>query len=76
MTQDEHWLAKYKEGMDFIENYHRDPSRHRIEDHDMLNWMKATRKNMNTGELKLERMELFQKLMGMCEQYKRKNQYQ
>lgn len=44
MTQDERWMAKYNEVMDFIETNHRNPSRHRLEDHDMLNWMKATRK--------------------------------
>ena len=76
MTQDELWQRIYQEVVGFTETNHRNPSKHRIEEHLMLNWMKATRKNMNTGELKLERMELFQKLMGMCEQYKRKNQYQ
>lgn len=75
MTQDERWLAKYKEVMDFIEANHRNPSRHRIEEHDMLNWLKATRKKMNAGELKPERVEKFQKLLEMGERYKRKNQY-
>ncbi len=31
----------------------------------MLNWLKATRKKMNAGELKEESMELFQKLIEM-----------
>lgn len=53
----------------------RNPSRHRIEDHDMLNWLKANRKRMNAGELKPERAEKFKKLLEMTEQYKRKNQY-
>jgi hypothetical protein len=52
MTQDERWMAKYNEVVEFIENNHRNPSRHRIEEHDMLNWLKATRKRMNGGELK------------------------
>ena len=75
MTQDERWIAKYNEVVKFIETNHRNPSRHRIEEHDMLNWLKATRKRMNAGELKLEREELFKKLHEMMEQYKRKNQY-
>ena len=41
MTQEERWLAKYNEVMGFIENNHRNPSRHRIEEHDMLNWVKT-----------------------------------
>lgn len=34
MTQDERWLVKYKEVMGFLEENHRNPSRHRIEEHD------------------------------------------
>lgn len=45
MTQEERWLAKYNEVVEFIENNHRNPSRYRIEEHDMLNWVKANRKN-------------------------------
>lgn len=75
MTQDECWLAKYNEVMDFMETNHRNPSRHRLEEHDMLNRLKATRKKMNAGELKEDREELFQKLLELGEKYKRKNQY-
>ena len=76
MTQEERWIAKYNEVVKFIETNHRNPSRHRIEEHDMLNWVKANRKRMNAGELKLERVEKFRKLMEMTEQYRRKNQYE
>lgn len=76
MTQDERWMAKYKEVMDFMEQNHRNPSRHRIEEHDMLNWLKATRKKLNAGELKEDRVELFKKLLELIERYKRVNQYQ
>lgn len=75
MTQDERWLTKYNKVVDFIESNHRNPSRHRIEEHDMLNWLKATRKKMNAGDLKSERIELFQRLMALCEKYKHVNQY-
>lgn len=75
MTQDERWLARYNEVMEFMEVNHRNPSRHRIEEHDMLNWLKANRKKMNAGELKEERVELFQKLLEMGEKYKRVNQH-
>lgn len=75
MTQDERWITKYYEVVEFIETNHRNPSRHRIEEHDMLNWLKATRKRMNAGELKENREVLFQKLLELIEQYKRKNQY-
>ena len=75
MTQDERWKAKYNEIMAFIEENHRNPSKHKIEEHDMLNWLKANRKVMNAGSLKAERVEPFQQLLGLIEKYKRLNQY-
>lgn len=75
MTKDERWLARYNEVKAFIETNHRNPSRHRIEEHDMLNWLKANRKLFNAGQLKSERVEMFQELLTSMERYKRKNQY-
>ena len=75
MTQDEKWKAKYKEVIEFIETNHRNPSKHRIEEHDMLNWLKANRKVMNAGELKEPRLSKFKELLELSERYKRKNQY-
>ena len=76
MTQDERWEIRYKEVKGFIETTHRNPSKHRIEEHDMLNWVKQQRKLMNAGKLKVERVEKFRKLLALTEQYRRKNQYQ
>ena len=67
MKQDERWNLRYQEVMDFITANHRNPSRHRIEEHDMLNWVKANRKMMNKGEMKEERVERFRELMEMME---------
>lgn len=39
MTQDEKWMAKYQEVVGFIEANHRNPSKYRLEEHDMLNWV-------------------------------------
>lgn len=75
MTQDERWAIRYKEVVSFIETNHRNPSKHRIEEHDMLNWCKANRKVLNAGKMKLERVEKFSKLLEMTEKYRRKNQY-
>ena len=75
MTQNEKWQKRYNEVKRFIETNHRNPSRHRIEEHDMLNWAKANRKLMNAGELKEERVDKFKRLLALSEQYKRKNQY-
>jgi len=75
MTQDERWNLRYQEVMDFIETNHRNPSKHRIEEHDMLNWVKQQRKLHNAGNLNLNRVERFKKLLELIEQYRRKNQY-
>ena len=56
-------MRRYQEVVEFIEENHRNPSRHRIEEHDMLNWVKANRKVMNAGKMKPERMEKFRKLL-------------
>ena len=75
MDQDTRWLNKYQEVIGFIETNQRNPSKHRIEEHDMLNWLKANRKVMNAGKMKLERVEKFRKLLELTEQYRRKNQW-
>ena len=76
MTQEERWMKRYNEVVSFIETNHRNPSRYRLEEHDMLNWLKANRKAMNAGKLKPERVEKFRKLLEMTEQYRRKNQWE
>lgn len=65
MTQDKLWLSKYYEVMDFMETNHRNPSKHRLEEHQMLNFVKHNRKLMNKGELKVDRVEMFEKLLEM-----------
>lgn len=75
MTQEERWIVKYNEMVEFINTNHRNPSRHRIEEPDMLNWLKANRKRMNAGGLKEERLAMFKELLAQCEQYKYINQY-
>jgi hypothetical protein len=76
MDQETRWLIRYNEVVTFIETNKRNPSKHRIEEHDMLNWVKQQRKLMNAGRLKVERIERFRELMAQMERYKRVNQYQ
>lgn len=67
MTQDEKWLEKYNEVIDFIETNHRNPSKHDAEERGrFLNWLKHNKKLLNAGEMKEETPE----------EYKRVNQYQ
>ena len=76
MKQNERWLARYNEIKTFIESNKRNPSKHRVEEHDLLNWLKANRKLLNAGKMKPERIKMFEELLTLIEQYKRVNQYQ
>ena len=75
MTQDEKWVVRYKEVAGFIETNHRNPSKHRVEEHLMLNWVKQQRKLVNAGKLKEDRVEAFKKFLEIWEENKRVNQY-
>ena len=76
MTQEERWEAKYNEIMAFMAENHRRPSKYYLEERNNWNWMRHQQKLMGKGEMKEERVVLFEKLMALMEQYKRKNQYE
>lgn len=76
MTQNEAWIKRYQEVMTFIESNHRNPSKHRIEEHLMMNWVKHNRKLLKAGKMAPERVEMMGKLVDLWEENKRKNQYQ
>ena len=76
MTQDERWMAKYKEVKSFIETNHRNPSKYYPEEKLMVHFLKRGRKLMNAGELAEPRLWMFKELLELSEKYKRKNQYE
>ena len=75
MTQDERWIIRYKEVMEFMEREHRKPSKYYPEEKLMFHFIHHNKKLYNTGRMKAERMEAFEKLLGLCEEYKRVNQW-
>ena len=75
MDQETRWIARYNEVKEFIEREHRNPSKYRLEEHDMLNWLKHNRKLMNAGELPESRLGKFKELLALVEENKKKNQY-
>ena len=75
MTQDERWQLRYNEVKCFVETNHRNPSKYADEERNMVTFVKHTRKQMNQGLLKPERIEVFKKLQELMEQYKHVNQY-
>ena len=72
MTQDEKWQMQYEQMMDFMETHHRRPSKHRIEEHDLLH----TKKMIAKGGYPPDRLEKFARLMEVASKYRRKNQYE
>ena len=75
MTQDELWLAKWQEAIDFLETNYRKPSKFILEERNMRSWWKHNKKLMNDGDLKLESLELFKQLLTSGEKYKHVNQW-
>ena len=77
MTQEEAWNSKYREVVAFIEREHRNPSRYNAEERGKYcNWLKHNRKLYNNGEMKGERVPLFEELLRLSEEHRHKNQYE
>lgn len=76
MDQETRWLMKYNEIMAFMAENHRRPSKYYLEERNNWNWMRHQQKLMGRGELKKKRVELFEKLLDLCEEYRRVNQYE
>jgi len=75
MMQDERWMVRYNEVKGFIEREHGNPSKHRIEEHLMLNFIKHNRKLLNAGKMKADRVEKFIELLELGEKDRRGDQY-
>ena len=67
-------MVRYKEVVSFIEGNRRNPSKHRVEEHLMLNWVKQQRKLLNARKLKPDRVG-GNDLLALIEENKRINQY-
>ncbi len=76
MTHDERWMVNWQEVIDFMETNRRRPSKFVPEERDMRNWWKHNKKLMNAGEMKAERVELFNQLLELGEKYRHVNQYE
>lgn len=75
MTQDERWNFRYNEVLTFIETNKCNPSKYNLEHRDMYNWLKANRKALNAGKMKLERVEIYKELLALMEENKHINQW-
>ena len=76
MTQEERWMIHYKEVKTFIETYHRNPSKYVDSERGLRNWVKQQKKLLNAGALEGQRLMMFNELLELSDQYRRKNQYE
>ena len=68
-------MKRYNEVVSFIETNHRNPSKYVGAERELVNWMKQQRKLMNAGDMKPERVKLFEKLLALVGENKHVNQY-
>ena len=75
MTQDERWNSKWQTAMDFIIINKRNLSKFDGAEREIRNWIRHSKKLMNSGLLKEDRVERFKELLALIEENKHKNQY-
>lgn len=75
MTQEDRWNYWFERVQQYMAQHKRRPSKHRIEDHRMLNWIKYNKKQIALGKLSAERQRRFEMLMGTADKYRKLNQY-
>lgn len=75
MTQEERWIKRYEEVVEFIEENKRRPSKHKIEERNQWNWLRHNQKLYNAGELRTDRIEAFKRLLELCEENRHVNQW-
>ncbi len=76
MDQETRWLTRYNEVKTFIEINKRNPSKYVDSERGLRNWVKQQKKLLNAGALEGQRLKLFNELLELSEQYRRKNQYE
>lgn len=75
ISQEKRWELNYVATKQFIEKHKSLPSKHRIEEHRLLNWIKYNRKLMTQGKLSAKRQEKFEQMLSAAADYRKLNQY-
>ena len=74
-SQEDRWEQNLAAITQFIEENKCLPSKHRVEEHRMLNWIKYNRKLIAQGKLSSKRQEKFEQLLAAAVDYRKLNQY-
>jgi len=75
MTQDEKWMKNYHAVMAYMETNKRNLSKYDITVRSMYNWVKHQRKVINAGKMQGKRLDLFNEILDLSEEYRKVNQY-
>ena len=75
MTNEDLWMKHYDECCHFILRNRRLPSKYRPEERNMVNWMKYNRKCVNRNKMVKAYAEKYERLLELCNKYRRINQY-
>lgn len=74
-SQDNLWNKKYEAYLRYLCEYRRRPSKHRADDHTLLNWFKHNKRLMRRGLMMESREIRFRKLLELADKMLRLNQY-
>ena len=75
-ARSQQWEDNYNKVWEFVTANHRGPSRHHIEEHRMLNWMKFNRRKLNANVMDDAQNERFLRLQDLIHSFHRVNQYE
>lgn len=75
VKQDDLWNQKWQAYKDFMAKNKRRPSKHRTEDLVLFDWFKHSKKLLNRGLMKAERITKFKQLLSEAENLPRFNQF-
>ena len=75
MTQDQRWQIWFDEVMNFMAKEQRKLSKYSPKEKFMFHFIHHNKELYYAGTMKVERMETFEKLLALCEEYKRVKGY-
>lgn len=75
VKQDELWNSKWQAYMDYMTRNKRRPSKHHAEDMVLFDWFKHSKKLLNQGKMRADRVEKFKLLLGEAKDFQRINQH-
>lgn len=74
--REQDWVKNCMSIIQFIKDNGRNPSKHRLEEHPMFNWIKYNRKMLRRDKLSERRRDLFLQLMDLRSKNIHVNQYE